>query len=91
MHKSSFARLEKLLDILRNKVIDAADGEQSKDPGNPSSVKVRPARSVSGLEAEQDAEKREEDEDGDEEASFREKVAALVENGIKVSGPVTDL
>lgn len=105
---SWFVRREKLLDILRNKMIDPAD----QGGTIPSLVNVKRSRNASSSseDEEEDEEegdkknnqegrqRKDEEDDGkvDEQGgtAYREKVPewlSMIENGIKLSGPVTDL
>ncbi|XP_076238514.1 uncharacterized protein LOC143181792 [Calliopsis andreniformis] len=87
--ESHVAKLEKLLDILRNKVIDAVDGKQSKD--GPGLIKAKRARNVEEEEEEEER-NQEDEEDGDVDGEREVRVTdRLLENGINLSGPVTDL
>ncbi|XP_076656473.1 uncharacterized protein LOC143361098 [Halictus rubicundus] len=91
-----YSTREKLLDILRSKVIGEKD-EETIDQG---SIKVKRARSVSsdeedeldGPARQQEDEDDDGDVDGDKGTTFTEKIDRFaVENGGKLSGPVTDL
>ena len=88
--------MEKRLGVQRNKMIGATDGDPGVD--GPSLARARRGGSSSSEGEQDEAGKQQEDEeddgdvDGDNRAVFRESVLdRFMENGIKLSGPVTDL
>ncbi|CAL7939508.1 unnamed protein product [Xylocopa violacea] len=102
----SNSTLEKLLGILRNKMIGTAD--QSTTPGLVNAKRVRNALPSSVDEEDEGEEdegdhgkgmrRGEEEDDGnvdvDARSTCKEKLPewfSMIENGIKLSGPVTDL
>ncbi|XP_017794506.1 PREDICTED: uncharacterized protein LOC108576096 [Habropoda laboriosa] len=91
----SNSTLEKLLDILRNKMAGVAD--QGTVAGLINAKRARNASSSSEGEQEDEGEEDEEDDgnvDDDGDTVYKEKVherLSMIENGIKLSGPVTDL
>lgn len=105
---SSFVRLEKLMDILHDKMVDATDQEGTI----PCLANVKRARNTSsssddqeddedkteGKDHQEEKQRKDEEDEGkvDEQGgtAYREKVSewlSMIESGVKLSGPVTDL
>ncbi|KAK9309120.1 hypothetical protein QLX08_001082 [Tetragonisca angustula] len=101
---SSFVRLEKLMDILHDKMIDAT-GQEGTIPCLANVIRARNTSSSSDDQEEtegndrQEEKQRKDEEDESKmdeqgETAYREKVSewlSMIESGIKLSGPVTDL
>ncbi|XP_017881527.1 uncharacterized protein LOC108625764 isoform X2 [Ceratina calcarata] len=93
----SNSTLDKLLDVPRDKTIGAA-GQGTASPG---SINPKRARNASSSDDEDQTEERQgdvrqgEEEDGgnvnDDEGILPRRVPEWFSNGIKMSGPVTDL